>query len=160
MLTHPIDIYRVYLADILLTRLAVVCTPILAYESFQSTNSLSNGGLVLPMPRLRIRGKRPADQCTDFATHFPDDHPPWQKTTSHGIHLSVFFSKRSLSQLILPYIFYRQSSYGQDRGLGLVASATEPRHKKVIGEFSSPNIAKEFHAGKRTRTQYHPASLH
>ncbi|CAN8105429.1 unnamed protein product [Discula destructiva] len=147
ILSRPIDIYRVYLADILLTKLAVDCAPIVAYESFQSTNNLTNGDLVLPVPRLQLKKKPPVEQCVDLATHSPDNHPLVQKPRSDGIHLPVFFSKRSLLRLILPYVFDRQSSYGQDRDIGLIASATEPSCKKVIIEFSSPNIAKEFHAG-------------
>lgn len=147
ILSRPFDIYRVYLAHIL-TKLVLGCPPVLSYESFQSTGVLSNGDLVLPVPRLRLKGKPPADQCTQLATNFPDDHPLLQKPISHGIHLPIFFSKRSLSQVILPFVFDRQAMYGQDRGIGLITFANEPKRKKVIVEFSSPNIAKEFHAGR------------
>lgn len=147
ILSRPVDIYRVYLAHIL-TKLAPECTPVAAYESFQSTSVLGNGDLILPVPRLRLKGNPPADQCKQLATNFLDDHPLLQKPTSHGIHLPIFFTKRSLSHLILPYVFDRQNMYGQDRDIGLVTSATAPKRKKVIVEFSSPNIAKEFHAGR------------
>lgn len=159
ILSRPIDIYRVYLA-LILNKLIPESTPVSSYESFQSTSVLSNGDLILPVPRLRLKGKPPADQCTQLATNFPDDHPLLHKPTSHGIHLPIFFAKRSLSHLILPYVFDRQDMYGQDRGIGRVTSATEHKRKKVIVEFSSPNIAKEFHAGRtKILKQSLPGSL-
>lgn len=159
ILSRPIDIYRVYLASILV-KLTEECPPVLAYESFQLTSVLSNGDLILPVPRLRLKGKTATDQCIHLATNFPDDHPLLQKPLSHGLHLPIFFSRRSLAQIILPFVLDRETMYGQDRSMGLLTSATESKRRKVIVEFSSPNIAKEFHAGKqRSSTFFLPAPL-
>ncbi len=54
-------------------------------------------------------------------------------------YLQFFFSAPTLSRLILPFIHERKASFGKSTALG--------RKKKAIIEFSSPNIAKEFHAG-------------
>lgn len=57
----------------------------------------------------------------------------------------MFFSPRILPRLILPYIGDRKSSYGHDSSQGL-RNPTEPGQgkKKVVVEFSSPNIASDF----------------
>lgn len=55
-------------------------------------------------------------------------------------HLPFFYSPKILPRLILPFIHERNGSYGK---------STQPpgQKKRAIVEFSSPNIAKEFHPG-------------
>ncbi|ODA79541.1 hypothetical protein RJ55_05135 [Drechmeria coniospora] len=103
----------------------------------------------IALPRLRHKGKKsPADQCADFAANFPPGHPLFQIPNAAGIHLPIFFTSNSLHRLILPFVFQRQRSYGHDLQAGLHdPSAGRSGRKRVIVEFSSPNIAKEFHAG-------------
>lgn len=57
----------------------------------------------------------------------------------------MFSSPNTLSRLLLPYVSDRGTSYGYDRSLGL-NDAGEPDgpRRKVIVEFSSPNMASEF----------------
>ncbi|EGC46615.1 arginyl-tRNA synthetase [Histoplasma capsulatum var. duboisii H88] len=65
-----------------------------------------------------------------------------------GVFIPIFFNETSLPRLILPYIFDRRQLYGHDKLAGLKNPKNEAAgRKKVIVEFSSPNIAKEFHAG-------------
>ncbi|XP_044718974.1 tRNA synthetases class I (R) domain-containing protein [Hirsutella rhossiliensis] len=65
-----------------------------------------------------------------------------------GIHLPIFFTSHSLGRLILLYVFQRQNSYGKNPYVGLGdPSAGHPSRRRVIVEFSSPNIVKEFHTG-------------
>jgi arginyl-tRNA synthetase len=57
----------------------------------------------------------------------------------------MFFSPETLPRIILPYIHDRNISYGHDISQGLVdPKVPDGGRKKVIVEFSSPNIAKYF----------------
>ncbi|KAK4096322.1 arginyl-tRNA synthetase [Parathielavia hyrcaniae] len=126
-------IYRAFVADVL-ARLPGCETPV-AYESLLIPGTPANGDLVLPVPRLRIKGKKPAEQSAELAAAFPDNHPLFQKPVTAGIHLP-FFTPLSLPRLVLPYIFQRQQSYGNDSDVGLRNYAAPDQGRK-----------KEFHAG-------------
>lgn len=55
------------------------------------------------------------------------------------------FNPSTLPRLLLPYMNDRQDSYGRDESLGLRdPSSPEVGRKKLLIEFSSPNIASEF----------------
>jgi arginyl-tRNA synthetase len=54
--------------------------------------------------------------------------------------LQFFYSPKILPRVILPFIHERRASYGR-------RTTSEQKKKRAIVEFSSPNIAKEFHAG-------------
>jgi arginyl-tRNA synthetase len=62
------------------------------------------------------------------------------------------FMSKTLPRLLLPYINDRKESYGKDPSIGL-RDPSSPDHgrKKLVIEFSSPNIAGEFH-GKHLRS--------
>jgi arginyl-tRNA synthetase len=62
------------------------------------------------------------------------------------------FKPQMLPRLLLPYINDRKASYGQDITLGLRdPSSPDLGRKKLVIEFSSPNIASEF-LGKHLRS--------
>jgi arginyl-tRNA synthetase len=80
-----------------------------------------------------------------------------------GVHLRVFFSLRSLARVLLPYISDRGALYGtfpvqEPSGL----SKPTPAPKKLLIEFSSPNIGTEFHGAhlRSTILGTHIAALH
>jgi arginyl-tRNA synthetase len=55
------------------------------------------------------------------------------------------FKTQTLSRLLFPYIHDRADFYGRDESLGLRDPASpESGRKKIVVEFSSPNIASEF----------------
>lgn len=80
-----------------------------------------------------------------------------------GVNLRLFLSLKTLPQLLLPYIFDRGASYGASPSSGLRdPSAPESGAKKLLIEFSSPNIATKFHGAhlRSTILGAHIAALH
>ncbi|KAF4977536.1 hypothetical protein FDECE_18345, partial [Fusarium decemcellulare] len=140
--TNPQDIFRVYLADTL--QKLVDCDRLVAYEAIQPSNVTGGGDLVIVSPRLRLKDVKPKDLVNDLAHKLPRS-PPFACPIQDGIHLRVFSSPNTLSRLLLPYIHDRSASYGYDTLLGLADPATpDGPKKKVIVEFSSPNMEREF----------------
>ncbi len=71
-----------------------------------------------------------------------------QPPIADGIKLSFTFAPASLRSLVLSSILQLGERYGSNPANGL-KNPNDPSvgSKRVIIEFSSPNIAKEFHAG-------------
>ncbi len=63
-----------------------------------------------------------------------------------GVHLRFLFATKTLPRLLLPYINSRGATYGNEPALGLrdAGAAGEGSRKKVVVEFSSPNVACAF----------------
>jgi len=62
------------------------------------------------------------------------------------------FISKSLPRLLLPYVSDRKDSYGKDPSIGLRdPSSPDLGRKKLVVDFSSPNIGSEFH-GKHLRS--------
>ncbi|EXM30547.1 Arginine-tRNA ligase [Fusarium oxysporum f. sp. vasinfectum] len=139
---NPQDIFRVYLADTL--QKLVNCDRLVAYDAIQTSNITGMGDLIIVAPRLRLKGVKPEELAKDLLQKLPRT-PPFGCPLLDGIRLQVFFSPNTLSRLLLSYISDRSSSYGYDTSLGLAdPTATDGQKKKVIVEFSSPNMASEF----------------
>jgi len=69
-----------------------------------------------------------------------------------GVHLRIMLQEEALPRLFLPYIIDRKDSYGCDTRFRRRDSvAQSPGRKRVIVEFSSPNLASDFQ-GKHLRS--------
>ncbi|EXJ87599.1 hypothetical protein A1O3_04560 [Capronia epimyces CBS 606.96] len=136
----PVDIYLSYLADTL-TQLTG-CEPSIAYESIQWANDV--GDLVVVLPRLRLPNIDPKVLSDDLQHNFPDT-PLYAAPFSDGYNLRFFFDSCTLAQVVLPYIIDRGSAYGKDESSGFRDhEKPDAGRKKVVVEFSSPNLGQEF----------------
>lgn len=171
--SNPIDVYRCYIVDAV--RKLVECDAEVASDAIQRTSSTAAGDLVLVIPRLKLKGVKPQELAQDIASKvsffwfvlngaliinlssiislmpYPSQLsavPLIAQPTANGIFVPLNFAVDSLPRLVLPYVLERKGSYGKNLSIGL----KEPENpnagqRRVIVEFSSPNIAKEFHAG-------------
>ncbi|CVK84655.1 related to arginyl-tRNA synthetase, cytosolic [Fusarium mangiferae] len=139
---NPQDIFRAYLADIIQKLLG--CDKQIAYDAIQTSNITGMGDLIVVAPKLRLRDTRPEDLVIDLAGRLPVS-PPFGCPVKDGIRLQIFSSPNTLSRLLLPYINDRAASYGYDKSIGLTDSTVpDSPKKKLVVEFSSPNMASEF----------------
>ncbi|KAG4422039.1 hypothetical protein IFR04_004780 [Cadophora malorum] len=142
ILNSPIDIYHSYLAERLME--LVDCDQQLVYHAIQPSKTIEDGDLDIVLPKLKLDGIKPKELAGEllnkfftgglFAAPFKD-----------GIHIRFCLSIKTLPKILLPYISDRKSNYGNFTPLGWQPKPA-PAPEKVIVEFSSPNIAREFTA--------------
>lgn len=137
--SHPdvnvVDLMRNYISDEL-SKISGVDSSLI-FPALEWTNTPDRGDLLIPVPRLRIKGANPKELATEWASKFPCGQFV-SRVEANGPFLQFFFNPQFLFKLVVPDIHTRREEYGACK---LV------ENKRVIVEFSSPNIAKPFHAG-------------
>ncbi|KAI1623174.1 arginyl-tRNA synthetase [Exophiala viscosa] len=138
--SNPLDIYQANLAEILVQ--LTNCEPQSAYDSILLPNDL--GDLTVVLPRLRLQDVDLEKLAGDLRQKFPSS-PLFASPIPDGIHLRVLFSPVTLARLLIPYIRDRGALYGRSQLGDVSEDRASPRaQQKVVVEFSSPNVGKEF----------------
>ena len=142
---NPVDLYREHLAIEIATILSL--DPQFVYSKLQWTTSLDKGDLQLPVPALQLKGKPPQSLAAEICNKFPSSGLV-ERPVAAGAFIPFFFKSAPLTNTVLSAILREKSSYGSNHTLGL-RDPSDPSQgkKKIIVEFSAPNIAKPFHAG-------------
>lgn len=132
---NVVDLMRNYISNELSTISGVDRS--LIFPALEWTNTLERGDLLIPIPRLRIKGANPKELAIEWASKFPCGEY-LSNVEANGPFLQFYFNPQFLMKLVIPDILNRKDDYG---------SCKMVENKKIIVEFSSPNIAKPFHAG-------------
>lgn len=131
---NTVDLCRNYITE-QLSELAGVDKSII-FPALEWCQVLEKGDLLLPLPRLRLKGNLD-EMAKDLAAKFPLGGYI-DRVVPQGKFLQFYFNTQFLLKYVTKDVLTRTLDFG---------SAPLGNGKSVIVEFSSPNIAKPFHAG-------------
>ncbi|KAI9199732.1 uncharacterized protein BJ171DRAFT_585020 [Polychytrium aggregatum] len=131
---HQLHLFREQAALQLSEILKLSVTTI--YNSLEAPKDVKMGDISVPIPRLRLPGN-PAQLAQETVKQFkPNQY--LLRAIATGPYLNIFINRDLLRDRLVPQILNLSDEYGANAsGFG----------KTSIVEFSSPNIAKPFHAG-------------
>ncbi|RAR04893.1 Nucleotidylyl transferase [Stemphylium lycopersici] len=142
-LANPLDLCRVHLAEILAGALDIEIEA--AYKSVQWPNDIYKGDLVVVLPKLRP-GAKADEVALELLEKFPKDDPLFLLPFADGVHFRTQLKPSAVPHLLMPYTSDTQGAYGC-----VSSNLASDSRKKVIVEFSSPNVTSEFQ-GKHLRS--------
>ncbi|KAH8109098.1 arginyl-tRNA synthetase [Phellopilus nigrolimitatus] len=135
-----LDLFRTAAAEHLHKRLGI---PVETAFSGVDLGRLKND-FTVAVPRFRLKGKNP-----ELVAKVVDNFEPTElieRVTSEGVFIHFFARTTTLTRLVLDQI-NELSKPTETRPHGAYGSNASGVGKKLVIEFSSPNIAKPFHAG-------------
>ncbi|PVH92138.1 arginyl-tRNA synthetase [Periconia macrospinosa] len=143
--TNPLDAYRIEIANTI-SQLSHL-QPHVIYPLLKRYSSLDKGDLSLPVPALNIKDEQPHILASRWADQFPES-PFLFRPTLSGSFLVFHFKPKPLALRVLPSVLKNRTGWGSNPLLGLkdIKDASKGR-KRIVVEFSSPNIAMRFHQG-------------
>ncbi|KAI7012475.1 arginyl-tRNA synthetase, partial [Hortaea werneckii] len=141
---NPVDVHRSYIIEQVQKSTGV--EPAIINQAVAWTQDLKHGDLTLPVPALRQKGTKPDELAKKIADEF--ECPLVKKPTADKTFVRFFFEPGPLATLTLKYILNQKDAYGFNPHLGREQPGDlQSKQKKLIVEYSSPNVAKEFHTG-------------